>query len=152
VFRAEGQEARETTDEERARAMLGYQLLDSWKQPPGKRGDGTISEEELKAWVDAARALAVARKIQRIADQQIGRVLRWVSDDPDDMWPNRVVRDLIERIESRDLETGLEIGLHNSRGVTWRGLTDGGAQERALQAKYLTYAQQVNATPESPGP
>jgi hypothetical protein len=29
--------------------------------------------------------------------------------------------------------------------VTWRGLTDGGAQERALQARYLTYAQQFSA-------
>ncbi len=145
VFRPEGVEAHEPTDEERAKATLGYQLLDSWKQAPGTRPDGRISEEELNTWVDQTRALAADRRLARIADQQIGRVLRWLPDDSDGTWPNRLVRDLIERIESRDLETGLEIGLHNSRGATWRGLTEGGAQERALQAKYLTYAQQVSA-------
>ena len=123
--------------------MLGYQLLESWKLPPGSREDGTIDEEALETWVDVARALAAERKRLRAADQQIGRVLQYVPNDPDGVWPARIVRDLVERIASRDLETGLEIGLHNSRGVTWRNPTDGGEQERALQARYLALAEQV---------
>lgn len=145
VFRGEDEEPRETSDEERAQAMLGYRLLDSWHQPPGKRDDGTIDERELNTWVDAARALAADQRRGPLADRQTGRVLRRVPDDADGAWPNRVVRDIVERIESRELETGLELGLRNSRGGTSRGLTDGGAQERALQIKYLTYAQQMSA-------
>jgi hypothetical protein len=87
----------------------------------------------------------VTYKREKIADQQIGQVLRYVPDDPDGLWPHKIVRNLVERIASRDLETGLEIGLHNSRGVTVRGLGDGGAQERALQVQYLDYAQHLNA-------
>jgi hypothetical protein len=54
------------------------------------------------------------------------------------------VRALVERNARSDLETGLELGLRNSRGVTSRGLADGGAQERALQARYQGYAQRLN--------
>ncbi len=145
VFRARDDEPREATDEQKARAMLGYQLLDSWRHPPGYRNDGTVDEEALNAWVDAVRTLAVAHKREEIADQQIGRVLRHVPNDLDGRWPHRVVRRLIEQIASRDLETGLELGLRNSRGVTVRGLVDGGAQERALQTQYLDDAQHLNA-------
>jgi hypothetical protein len=145
VFRGEDEEPREPTDSERTLAMLGYRLLDSWHRPPGLQDDGTIDGQQLNAWVDAARALAAASRRGKIADQQIGRILRWVPDDLNGVWPGLIVRDVVERIESRDLEMGLELGLQNSRGVTSRGLTDGGAQERALQAKYLGFAQEVGA-------
>ncbi|HVC79366.1 MAG TPA: XRE family transcriptional regulator, partial [Chloroflexota bacterium] len=145
VFRAHGEEPSETTDQQQAMALLGYQLLDSWQRPPGRQDDGTVDEEALNAWVNEARILAATYKREKIADQQIGRVLRYVPDDADGMWPHRTVRNLVERIASRDLETGLELGLRNSRGATWRGLSDGGAQERALQARYLDYAQHFNA-------
>lgn len=145
VFRAHDEEPREATEQQQATAMLGYQLLDSWRHPPGLRDDGTVDEATLNAWVDVARTLAAEHKRVAIADQQIGRVLRYLPDDPDGLWPHRTVRDLVERIASRDLETGLELGLRNSRGVTTRGLSDGGAQERALQARYLDNAQHLNA-------
>jgi hypothetical protein len=97
----------------------------------------------MSTWVDEARRRAAGEKRAQIADQVIGRVLSYVSDDVDNLWPHRAVRNLVERIASRDLETGLESGLYNSRGATWRGLHDGGAQERALQMRYLDYAQQL---------
>ena len=90
-----------------------------------------------------ATALRLLTALGRFGYPTSGRVLRYVPDDPDGVWPSRVVRDLVERIESPDLEKGLVLGLRNSRGVTSRGLTDGGEQERALQARYLTYAEQV---------
>lgn len=145
VFRARDEEPGEATDEQKARAMLSYQLLDSWRRPPGYRDDGTVDKEALNAWVDAARTLAALHKREEIADQQIGRVLRYVPADLDGRWPHRMVRRLVEQIASRDLETGLELGLRNSRGVTGRGLSDGGAQERVLQAQYLDDAQHLNA-------
>lgn len=145
VFRAHDEEPRAATDEQQATAMLGYQLLDSWKHPPGYHDDGTVDEEAMNVWVDAARMLAAGQMREEIADRQIGRVLRYVPDDPDGLWPHRTVRNLVERIASRDLEAGLDLGLHNSRGATWRGLHDGGAPERALQTQYLSYAQHLNA-------
>src|SRR3546814_17399769 len=36
---------------------------------------------------------------------------------------------------------GMEIGLHNSRGATWRG--PGGGQERNLASKYRAFSRQL---------
>jgi polysaccharide deacetylase 2 family uncharacterized protein YibQ len=36
----------------------------------------------------------------------------------------------IEKIESRDLEMGIETGVYNQRGVTAKTLDEGGKQER----------------------
>src|SRR3546814_10470758 len=36
---------------------------------------------------------------------------------------------------------GMEIGLHNSRGATWRG--PGGGQERNLASKYRAFSRQM---------
>jgi hypothetical protein len=144
VFRAHDEAPHESTEKQQAMALLGYRLLDSWRRAPGYRDDGTIDDEVLNAWVDAARTLAAEHRREKIADQQIGRVLSYLPNDSDGLWPHRSVRHLVERIASRDLETGLELGLHNSRGATWRGVTDGGAQERTLQARYLDYAQHLN--------
>lgn len=38
---------------------------------------------------------------------------------------------------------GMEIGLHNSRGVMWRG--PGGRQERNLASKYRAFSRQLQA-------
>ncbi len=145
AFRAQDEEPGEATDEQRARALLGYQLLNSWRRPPGVRDDGTVDEEALGAWIKEARTLATARQRVAIADQQIGRVLRYLPDDPDGLWPHRAVRETIERTASRDLETGLELELRNSRGMTSRGLSEGGAQERALETHYRDNASHLNA-------
>ena len=45
------------------------------------------------------------------------------------------LRDVIEITRSHDLERGIFVGIHNNHGPTWRGMTDGGAQERE-RAKY----------------
>jgi hypothetical protein len=47
----------------------------------------------------------------------------------------------MERIASPDVTDGFIIGVHNSRGVHWRG--EGGAQERDLAAKYRGWAKQL---------
>lgn len=145
VFRAEGEEPHDTTDEQQTTAMLGYHLLESWCRPPGFRDDGSVDEGILINWVSSARTLAAEKKRTKIADQQIGQVLSHAPKDSDGLWPHRAVRNLVEKINSRDLETGLEVGLSNSRGVTWRDPAAGGEQERVLQAQYLSYAQSLNA-------
>jgi len=54
------------------------------------------------------------------------------------------VREIIEQLSNQEIERGFEVRLFNNRGVTTRGLTDGGGQERALADKYSGYADQIN--------
>ncbi len=51
-------------------------------------------------------------------------------------WPPKPVRDLIEELASDELDEGFEVEVLNSRGVTSRGLEEGGAQELELVRKY----------------
>lgn len=126
------------TDTERARNMAtqAYQLLDTWNRLPGMTEIGTVNESELKVWVDEARTLAEKAGRKDVADLAIGRMLSAAPKDSDGYWPIIAVRNVIEAISSRELERGISMGLYNSRGVTSRGMMDGGAQERDISDGY----------------
>lgn len=142
VFRAASDAPQEVSDQEGLRARLAYDLLDSWQSPPGVAGDA-VDGEALRSWVTAARdQLRSADRIE-IGDQRIGHVLRYVPKGRDGIWPSEVVRDLVESIASDDLETGLAIEIVNSRGVTMRSSTAGGAQEWELARGYRTDAAKL---------
>jgi hypothetical protein len=50
----------------------------------------------------------------------------------------------MEEIDSPEIERGFQVGVHNNRGVVWKGLTEGGRQEKELVAKYLKYASMIS--------
>jgi hypothetical protein len=129
-------------DNKRASALAGhaYGLLRSWHKVPGET-DGTIDQVVLQEWVDRVRALCLEAGRTDIGDQHIGNVLASSPADADGVWPAKAVRELIEKTPSRHIETGVMLGIHNNRGGTWRGLTDGGAQERAIASRYREYAK-----------
>jgi hypothetical protein len=158
VFRGRGEEPTELTRTEQNRASSAHTLLESWRTIPGQGDNGAIDAEALNAWVDEARRLLSKANRSEVGDQYIGRVLRYgpdpvvVPSDASDadgtplrVWPAEVIRDVIERVESEDLETGFALEVYNSRGTTSRGMTDGGDQERVLVRTYRQYATQVGA-------
>src|SRR5262249_47117320 len=77
------------TDERRLRAEFAWELLRSWKRPPGLEGSEDVKPDRLREWIARARALAEERDRKKIADQQIGNVLYHYPADPDDSaWPH----------------------------------------------------------------
>lgn len=66
--------------------------------------------------------------------------------DEDGTWPHRAVRDIIEEIANPRLEAGFRCQVSNNRGVTVRGQTDGGVQERVLIEQYEKDAAHVADT------
>jgi hypothetical protein len=132
VFRPASAEASEATEEERARGTVAYRLLRSFKALPGAR-NGTIDTAFLGAWMREVRRLGVNEDRAVVADQYIGHVLAHSPDDPaDGAWPHQSIRDLIEALDSKEIETGIEVERYNMRGVVTKGVYDGGAQERLL--------------------
>lgn len=57
------------------------------------------------------------------------------------LWPCEAVCEVMEGIASPEIGRGFYIGVHNSRGVHWRG--EGGDQERELAAKYRALAERL---------
>lgn len=131
----------------RAKALRAYEVLHSWRRVPGAGPDGVIDVQRLEDWVDQARSLLPERGRLTSGDREIGKVLAYALPDPDGTSPPRAVRDLLERVRSDELENGLGLGIYNRRGVTSRGMFDGGDQERALAAGYRQQAAGAAAWP-----
>lgn len=143
VYRGKQQPRRQRGEGEEALARHAWWVLHHWRELPGLREDGSVDGQHLKQWVrDARLAFADADRAD-IGDEQIGQVLATSPPGADTIWPAEPVRDILEDIGSPSLETGVHIGAVNQRGVTTRGVYDGGQQERALAARYRQWAKQT---------
>jgi transcriptional regulator with XRE-family HTH domain len=134
---------REPENPERAQAVASqaFDLLRQWDRVPGTMPDGRIDGAVLEAWVKEARQLANAAGRADIADQKIGEALSASPQDVDDrIWPARPVRDVVEIVRSKHLESGLSVGRLNRRGATSRLVGDGGQQERDLVKQYRDFS------------
>lgn len=133
----------------RGRWRQAYQLLSSLDRTPGFLSD-TPNQTALSAWIDRVRALGREHDRFEVTDVVIGQVLAHAPpDDADAAWPHRFVRDEIERAGSDELERGIQTERFNMRGVTTRGMYDGGDQERALVDEYQGYARASNRWPRT---
>ncbi len=141
----ESRNGKEIDEVRRDRARVARDVMDSWYLLPGAKEQGMIDEKELADWIESARKRGVEMKCLTGADIQIGFILARAATDPDGVWPHVAVRNVIERFKNTTIDEHIQTGLYNSRGVTTRGMTDGGAQERALAQKYRTMADTVNA-------
>ena len=147
VFRRANEEAdAQPRNGNPALASNAYRLLREWKVVPGTREDGTVDGAALNEWLAEARRLLADVDRLDIGELQIGEVFAHAPEDPDDTFPTLPVRDALEAAPSNRLERGFSVGLLNKRGITSRGLTDGGQQEYDLAAKYESWASAVQAT------
>ena len=149
AFRPRTRRAQDASDNEEStelmenRAQMAYELLSGWPRPPGRSEDGSMDELVLQEWVNRARELCREADRAVVGDQRIGNVLAYAPVDADGTWPHSAVRNLIEDLESRQVETGIEIGVRNKRGVTTRALDTGGEPERSLAEQYRQAAEKT---------
>jgi hypothetical protein len=127
-------------------ASNAYRLLREWRVVPGSREDGSVEPTELNRWLSETRKLLSKSDRLEIGELQIGEVLAHAPKDPDGTFPTVAVRDVLEVAPTDRLERGFTIGLFNKRGVTSRGMTEGGEQEYELAAQYDEWAAAVQAT------
>lgn len=144
----EGNEDAQCSEEELTRryqqANSARELLDSWKDIPGVKEDGTIDKEKLKAWVSNARSKA--REIHRIygVDSQIGNMLACYPRKGE-AWPPEEICELIDALNSEVVLSHFRTEIFNSRGVSVRSPYAGGGQERALATYFETAAKKIQS-------
>ena len=122
-----------------------WSVLYNWKHLPGLCEDGNIDGSYLAEWIDRVRTRLSVDGSERDYDGQIGEILASSPDGKDGMWPAEEVRDILVSRGNPQLEAGLLRGHVNRRGVTSRGLFDGGIQEAALSQSYREHARRMNA-------
>jgi len=139
-----GDEQGDAVEDESTNPLLARKascLLSIWNRPPGLGSDG-IDEAALNDWVDeVVTKLTAARRLD-VGLLDIGHILTAFPPGHDGIQPPREVRDLIERLASRKVEEGFITHMH-SRGATWRGPEDGGAQEESLAERFRVDADAV---------
>ncbi|MGC0370715.1 hypothetical protein [Microbacterium sp. SLBN-111] len=132
---------RTTTEVERNLASNAWRLLHEWGRVPGTVDEThTIDFDALVAWAAKARELLKEADRLEVGESQIGQVLAFAPADEDGTWPARAVRDFLEAHGSKKVLSGFSMGTYNKRGVTSRGVTEGGAQEYALADRYTKWA------------
>ncbi|MFC8797279.1 helix-turn-helix domain-containing protein [Promicromonospora sp. NPDC057138] len=144
VFRGDGEAKRKLTAQDQAYGHLAWSVLREWPALPGLRDDGTIDGDHLTEWVRGARLALADVGRAAIGDEQVGQVLASSPHGADGVWPAEEVRDIIENLVNTRIETGLHIGRTNQRGVTSRGMFDGGDQERTLEQEYRDMAARIS--------
>jgi len=140
IYRSDDEPTRSLTPNEQAFAHLSWSVIHEWNTLPGLAEDGAIDSEHLKNWVRKVRLLLEESGRSAIGDEQVGQVLSTSPIDGDGVWPAEPVRDLIDDLGSKRIDTGVHIGKMNQRGVTSRGVFDGGDQERELETRYREWA------------
>lgn len=143
IFRAEGEPKRTPTPQEQAFARRSLSVLREWRTLPGLADDGTVDSDYLMEWVRSARLTLADSGRASIGDEQIGQVLASSPVGSDGAWPAEAVREIIENVGNVRIDTGLHIGKTNQRGVTLRGVFDGGDQERLLEQHYRGMAGKI---------
>ncbi|WP_308799537.1 hypothetical protein [Agromyces silvae] len=146
VFRSTGSDSDEEREVDSTIASNAFRLLKAWRVVPGTTSDGAIDSDVLQEWIKTARAGLEEQERLEVGELQIGEVLAHAPTDPDGTFPARAVRDLLEGAPNDRLERGFVIGLHNMRGVTSRGMTEGGQQEFDLAKDYDARAERIEAT------
>jgi hypothetical protein len=146
VFRpakAEGEPEEQASETAPEQASNAYRLLREWQIVPGTDDGGVVNPAALQRWLSEARRLL--RKVDRadIGEFQIGEVLAYSPVDQDGAFPALAVRDALERAPNDRLGRGFVTGLCNKRGVTRRGMTEGGQQEYHLAGQYDDWAARI---------
>ncbi len=137
----------ERSEQEQAVSRRAFEVLRTCRRCPGFDIAGNSDPKTLQVWIESARKRLVEIDRTQIGDQQIGELLANAPAMDDGAPLHVAVRDLVERIRSNDLETGIYLGIANSRGVTSRGLHDGGAQELELADKYKVWSEEARGWP-----
>jgi len=143
----EGEDAPEpeiSDEQNSARANSCYRLLDRLRTIPGHDKNGDLCAERILNWVEQVRAGCAAIARSGVGDSHIGQLLSHAPAAEDGVWPCMPVRDALEQVANEDLGRGLNVAMRNSRGAHWRG--EGGAQERAIAAKYEAWAKAMEYT------
>lgn len=140
------------TEIQQRAALDAWQVLNHWPPEhfiPALNDNGDLDAASLNEWVNATRGKLEDIDRADIGDQMIGTALASCPPDSNGDWPSRTVRDLLERLQSDQVEKGLYLAIVNQRGVTTRSPTDGGAQEHQLAENYREQARRFQQWPRT---
>ena len=141
IYRAEGAEPEEPSEQHRNIATNAYRLLSTWKVVPGTRADGEFEPDAFTEWLTTMEEIVKASGHYDVAMIQLGDVLVNSPEGPDGLWIHPAIAEAMNNRERSSLRDGYRTGIYNSRGV--HTVDPEAKPERALAEKYRQRADQV---------
>lgn len=120
-------------------------LLEACGVPPGTDADGVTNADEFHEFIASALDECTRLWRQKKGEFVLGEILAYAPADPDDRWPNGMVCEVLDRPEADEMRRGFKRGIFAKRGVTSRGIYDGGEQERALAGQFTRDAERLRS-------
>lgn len=131
----------ESTEEQKLIAKNAYDLLSKWKHVPGVQKDGTFNPSKFLEWINEVKRITEESGHLDIAMTKIGYVLIYAPEDSSGLWIDKVIADVLNAKDAKEMREGFILGFHNDRGVHWIDPT--GAPERDLAEQYLSKANDI---------
>ncbi len=142
----EGREDEKYSEEELAlrykKADSARDLLESWREIPGVKKDGSIDKEKLTNWISTVRIKAKKHKRIYGVNSEIGKLLACYPRNHTS-WPLDEICEIIDKLNNDDVVSQFESEIFNSRGVTVKTPYEGGIQERELAAYFDKMGKQI---------
>lgn len=145
IFRSKNEDrtAEELSEQRQSLAANAYRLLHQWKTPPGSRKGQPFDGEALNSWLERVKASCAESGHLKVALQRIGNVLFYSPPDPDGLWVHHSVASVLDARDAKDIRSGFQMEVFNSRGVFW--VDPEGRAERELAERYRKQADEVEA-------
>jgi len=140
LFKPASGESRELNEAEQAAAKTAWRVLHSCKRQPGTDKDGSIDPEKFATFVSEVRRLAAEQDRLTVCDVKLGEIMAHAPNGEDGRWPFEPAREVLEMSPNDEMLRGFMTGTFNKRGMTSRGVFDGGGQERELAADFRQQA------------
>lgn len=101
--------------------------------------DGILDENYITQYIERLYELAKERKRTKVLDNVVGIIL---GDIPrDNNYPSQALCDIVENLNSDEVDKAIYTRIYNSRGTTSRAYNEGGGQERHLVSQFEKYKE-----------
>lgn len=141
IYRAEGAEPEESTEQHRNMSTNAYRLLSKWSVVPGTRTEAEFDPTAFNTWLNEVERIVKASGHYDVAMIQLGHVLVNAPEDADGLWIHPIIAEAMNSRERSSLRNGYSTGIRNSRGVHW--IDPEAKPEKALAEKFRTQANEV---------
>ena len=142
TFKGRHEERTPANPEKSKIAEHALDIIFRWNIFPWVRKNGEVDHEKLKNWFEQVKKASIEKDRYEVAMTTIGGILFYAPKDPDGLFIDKAVAELLHTEESDKLRNGYLTKAISSRGVHFVDPT--GAPEFELERKYTLYAQQVD--------
>lgn len=137
-------EGEEDDDRQQTARELARSVAREGSGAPGTQPEGAIDPGVFAQWLAEVRRLAQEHDIVKATEVTIGEWLAQVRVESD-RWPPAPIRDVLEAASDL-MRSGFSTGVFNGRGMTSRGVFEGGGQERTLANRYRSDAEALQSS------